>query len=226
MIKTNPYEQDVVMKRFLKSIFILVRTAVVLCLLTSVAQALVIEYPTSEPGKMLRLVLTSAPGGMAMDRHGNIYYSDQGNGIFGNGVIKMIPKETNIPVTILTGLDRPGDIELSLDEQAMIVTEADAKVTKYYFGLAARFQSLSGDSLYNLTLYVNIPGVGLSKGYRQMVDGFYLVPNLLAPGYTSPEIELIVEYPEGDTFRYKVTVGQTNEPEIFGQTVKYLILAR
>lgn len=186
--------------------------------------ATVIEYPTNQAGRALRLVLTKSPGGMAIDRHGNIYYSDQGDGSFGSGSIRMIPKETGIPITIRTGLNIPGDIELTRDGKGLIVTEAYGKVNRYYFGLSAHFQTSKGSSIYGLTLYVSMNGAGTTKGYRQMIDDFYLVPDLLSPENMSAGVDLIVEYPDGHTIRYPLTLGQTGEKDTFGQTVNYFIL--
>jgi hypothetical protein len=189
------------------------------------ARATIIEYPTSQPGRVLRLVLTNAPGGLAIDKHGNIYYSDQGDGSLGNGVIKMIPKETNTPITILTGLDIPGDIELTRDGRALIVAEAYGKVKRYRFGLAAHFEGPDGTPTYGLTLYANIPGVGMTKGYRVMINDFYLLPDLLSPDNAATDIEIIVEFPSGKTVRYPVTIGQPGEDTVFGQTVKFFMLS-
>lgn len=195
-----------------------------LCLISPVANATVIEYPTSQPGRALRLVLTNHPGGMAIDKHGNIYYSDQGDGSFGAGVIRMIPKDTGIPIMIRTGLDIPGDIELTRDGKALVVTEAYGKVNRYYFGISARFQYPGGYLAYGLTLYVDMAGSGTTKGYKQMVDDFYLVPDLLVPENSSADVSLIVEYPDGHTIRYPMTLGQTGEKDPFGQTIKYFML--
>jgi len=113
-------------------------------------------------------------GGLAIDKHGNIYYSDQGDGSLGNGVIKMIPKETNTPITILTGLDIPGDIELTRDgRRSSLPRLMEGKAIS--FGLAAHFEGPDGTPTYGLTLYANIPGVGMTKGYRVMINDFYLL---------------------------------------------------
>lgn len=187
--------------------------------------AAVIEFPTNKTGRFLRLVVTNAPGGLAIDRHGNIYYSDQGDGVSGNGKIVMIPKETNIPMTILSGLDKPGDVELSPDERALIVVEDGDKIHRFFFGLSVQIKSASGAVIDGLTVYADVPGLGVTKGTKQLIDGFYHIPNLLIKGMTAKEADVVIEFPSGKTVRVLIELGQEGEKTVFGQTVTYLSLA-
>jgi len=184
-----------------------------------------IEFPTNQSGRFLRLVVTSAPGGLAVDRHGNIYYSDQGDGVTGNGKVVMIPKETNIPITILSGLDKPGDIELSPDERALIVVEDGDKIHRFFFGLSVQVKNASGALLDGLTVYVDVPGLGVTKGTKQLTDEFYHIPNLLIKGMTAKEADVVIEFPSGKTVRVPIQLGQEDEKTVFGQTVKYFSVA-
>jgi hypothetical protein len=188
------------------------------------AQALVIEYPASAPGTFLRLVLTNAPGGLAKDLAGNLYYSDQGDGGLLSGRILMIPAGSDIPITIVSALNKPGDIELTPDGRGLIITEDGGKVTRRYFGFSASIKTSGGETIYGLTLYIKRAGLGITKGYRIMENTYYTVPDLLVPELTNPEAELTIEYPSGKTLHYPIRLGQEGFSELFGQTLKNFII--
>jgi hypothetical protein len=217
----NPEKKIVISLTGRKWFFFLAAICAFILLVSNVSAA-VIEFPTNQPGRLLRLVVTNAPGGLAVDRCGNIYYSDQGDGVAGNGKIVMIPKETNIPITILSGLEKPGDIELSPDERALIVVEDGDKIHRFFFGLSVQIRNASGALIDGLTVYVDIPGLGVTKGTKQMIDGFYHIPNLLIKGMTSKEADIVIEFLSGKTTRVSIPLGQEGEQAIFGQTVIYI----
>jgi hypothetical protein len=180
--------------------------------------------PYIVPGQYLRLVRTEAPGGMVLDRSGNIYYADQGDGTPSSGRIMMFRQGATQPVTIISGLNKPGDIELIPSQRGLIISEEGGKISRKYFGLSATFQDSSGRPVNGLTLYVTRSGLGTTKGYRMVENDVYFVPELLEPALTDRHVDLTVEDPAGRTRHYSIEMGQDLYTDLFGQTIKNLII--
>ena len=178
------------------------------------------EAPTVENGRKLFIVAPSnyfaIAGGLAVDKYGNIYVSDWGDGSTNAGSIVMIPKDRDHVLRIILGLTRPMDIELSPDQRALWVSEADGSVTKYYFGLCIRVVNL--DPLGGSTrIYVQTTfGPRVAAAF---VDGYYGLPNVLLPGQADT-VDVTIEH-EGKTRTiYGVFLGQPGEARPYGQTIK------
>ena len=178
------------------------------------------EVPSVESGRKLVVVSPtnyfSVVGGIAVDKYGNMYVSDWGDGSANNGSVVMIPKDRDHVLRIILGLTKPMDIELSPDQRALWVSEADGKVKKYYFGLCLRVVNLPPMSP-NLRIFVKT-----TYGHQtasSFVDGYYRLPNLLLPGQ-GDTVDVVLEY-EGKTRTiYNVFLGQPGEPAPYGQTIK------
>ena len=169
---------------------------------------LVIVYPT--PGSRI------TPGGLAIDRAGNLYISDMGRGAKGEGSIVMVPKATGRPLRILQDLDKPADVELSPDQRALIVGEEGGVITRRYFGISIRLINMAGvEGDYNV--YVKTDSGTRKADYTG--DGYFHVMDILRPEQVSGSVDVVIEH-DGVIFPiYDVFLGQPGESTAFGQTI-------
>jgi hypothetical protein len=180
------------------------------------------EAPTVEEKKKLFVVaptnFTSVVGGIAVDAYGNIYVSDWGDGAEGNGSVVMIPRDRNHTIRIILGLTKPMDIDLSPDQCALWVSEADGTVTKYYFGLCLRVVNLLDASPGEIRVTVKTDdGPRVAAAF---VDGYFTLPNVLVPKQESHTVDVVIEYAGRTSTTYGVFLGQPGEAKPYGQTVK------
>ncbi len=179
------------------------------------------EVEAFEPGKKLVIIgpktLTVNPRGMVLDKYGNIYISDQGpNRGEDEGSILMWPKGRQRVLRIITGLTRPGDVELSPDQKTLIVAGPKGDVYRIPLGLSLRLANidpLSGNTRVHL----------FSQATGEMVakvspDGYFHFTGLLLPNQQG-EIYADVEH-AGKTKRFQLRLGQPGETgEPYGHAV-------
>jgi len=179
------------------------------------------EIESFEPGKKLVIVgpktLTINPRGMAIDKYGNLYISDQGpTRGEKEGSILMWPKGKKRVLRIITGLTRPGDVELSPDQKQLIVAGPKGDIYRLPLGLSLRIANIdpvTGNTRVHL----------FSQAVGEMVakispDGYFHFPGLLVH---NQEEEVFVDIEHGGkTKRFNLRLGQPGESgEPYGHAV-------
>ena len=192
--------------------------AAALTLATFSLWAKVIDIPTTDPPRKVRIVTTGSPGGITVDKAGNIYYSDQNA-----GRVYMLRGGHEPAIAILEGLDRPQGTKISKDGRALIIGYYDGRVERHYFGLTAQIKDANGTLVNNAKVYVEssrgpTPAVGSDP------DGFYRIPDLLVPQQTTSTLHLTLERPGAPTSYVTVNLGQPGFADLFGQTIKLMQL--
>ncbi|MEW6215931.1 MAG: CehA/McbA family metallohydrolase, partial [Nitrospirota bacterium] len=154
------------------------------------------------------------PGGIAVDDYGNLYVSSNNK-----GTIAIFPKNDK-PLTFISGLNQPGDIEITPDGRALIIAEANGKVSRHFFGISGHVKDPHGTPLSGATVFVKTR-LGLSKGYSTDAEGVYTVPDLLRPELWDDYAEITVEY-QGKRQTFITYLGQPGiyGRRAFGQTIR------
>jgi|GEM_PF-1689746 len=179
------------------------------------------EIPSRFPPRMLVIVgpkaTTINPGGIAVDDYGNLYITDQGPDRGENqGSVLMWPKGLPYVIRILenVGLTRPGDIELSNDQKALIVADPTG-VHRFPLGLSIRFTNINP---FRGNTVVHVFSSTGEKVARVSPDGYFHIPGLLVPGQ-GPSVEVVIEH-DGQTKRQTLFLGQPGKSGgLFGHTV-------
>jgi hypothetical protein len=158
------------------------------------------------------------PGGIAVDRAGNSYISDQGpSSAPGEGALYMMPAGQSGLLRLASGLDIPGDVELSPDQSAVLIAQPDGAIWRKSFGLSISITNIN-TLLGNTTVFVKS-----DKGTRSAQvspDGWFHVLDILGPGQESATVDIVIEH-RGKTRSYQdVQLGQPFVPveEESGQT--------
>jgi hypothetical protein len=179
------------------------------------------EIDSFEAGKKLIIIgpktLTINPRGMAIDKFGNLYISDQGpTKGEKEGSILMWPKGKNRVLRIITGLTRPGDVELNPDQKKLIVAGPKGDIYRLELGISIRIANIdpfAGNALVHL--FSQATGEKVAK---VSPDGYFHFPGLLVPNQQG-DLYADIEY-DGKTKRFSLTLGQPGEPgEPYGHAV-------
>ncbi|MBI4641905.1 MAG: hypothetical protein HY731_14545, partial [Candidatus Tectomicrobia bacterium] len=86
---------------------------------------------------------TVNPRGIAVDKAGNLYISDQGPSKGKKeGSILMWPTGKDNVIRIITGLTQPGDVELSPDQKKLIIAGPKGEVFRYALGISIRITNV------------------------------------------------------------------------------------
>ncbi len=185
--------------------------------------------PYDELGVIFPVRVLSAfaesPSGLAVDSEQRIYISDIGDGGEYDGFIALHPPgQAGFP--FITGLNRPGDIELGPNGHSLVIALDNGQVEKWVFGISGRVVDVYGSALIGARVIAQgaisgTPGLGdtISQS-RTGPNGRFNLYNLLRPPTGSRTVDVVVtiEY-RGRTQVYEVTVG----PD--GQTVQDIIFA-
>jgi hypothetical protein len=150
--------------------------------------------PTADPDRRLFILSPTPgranPGGFVIDPFGNFYISDQGDGEVGDGSVIMLPADGRTPVRFITGLTKPGDLELSVDRRALIIGLPSGQVLRRVFGISAHV--LNTDLFAQPTIVYAKTDFG-TKGAPVSADGYAHILDILVPGQTSPTVDIVVE---------------------------------
>jgi hypothetical protein len=148
-------------------------------------------------GKILTVLgpkaLSVEPRGMAVDTAGNYYVSDWGptpGGAEREGGILFWPRGGKAVVRIVTGLTRPGDVEMSTDQQALLIAGEAGKVQRLPLGLSVKFTNIDP---FEGGLVVHVFGAGPEKVVKVSPDGYFHIPDLLGGGTAKPTVDITVE---------------------------------
>jgi hypothetical protein len=179
------------------------------------------ELDTNEGEKKLVMIgpktLTINPRGMAIDKFGNLYISDQGpTKGEKEGSILMWPKGKNRVLRIITGLTRPGDVELSPDQKKLIIAGPKGDIYRIELGISIRIANI--DALAgNTRVHLFSQATG-EKVAKVSPDGYFHFPGLLAPNQQG-DLYADIEY-GGKTKRFSLTLGQPGKSgEPYGHAV-------
>jgi hypothetical protein len=170
------------------------------------------ELDSSEADKKLIIIgpktLTINPRGMAIDKSGNLYISDQGpNKGEKEGSILMWPKGRNRVLRIITGLTRPGDVELSPDQKKLIIAGPKGDLYRIELGISIRIINI--DPLAgNVRVHLFSNAIG-EKVAKVSPDGYFHFTGLLVPSQQG-DLYADIEY-NGKTKRFSLTLGQPGE---------------
>jgi hypothetical protein len=179
------------------------------------------EVDSFEEGKKLYIIgpktLRVNPRGMAVDKFGNIYISDQGPSLaIKEGSILMWPKGKKRVIRIITGLTLPGDIELSPDQKMLIVAGPRGDIYKFPLGVSIRLTNVDASS-GNTRIHLFGQMIG-EKVARVSPDGYFHFLGLQIPGQPN-QFYIDVEH-AGKTKRFTISLGQPGEEgEPYGHTV-------
>lgn len=185
--------------------------------------------PADELGVILPVRVLSAfaesPAGLAIDGANRIYISDIGDGTQYDGFVALYPPgQPGFP--FVTGLDRPGDIEIGPRGHSLVIALGNGKVEKRVFGISGRVLDAYGSALIGARVIAQgaitgTPGLGdtISQA-RTGPNGRFHLFHLLRPpvGSVTVDVVVTVEY-RGRTQVYEITVG----PD--GQTVQDIVFA-
>jgi len=133
------------------------------------------------------------PRGLAVDKAGNYYISDWGptpGGAEGEGGILFWQFGLSRIVKIISGLTRPGDVELSTDQQALLVAGEGGKVARYPLGLSVKFTNIDP---FSGGIVVHAFGAGPEKVVKASPDGYFHVTGLLEGDSSKITVDLTVE---------------------------------
>ena len=179
------------------------------------------EVEAAEAGKKLVIIgpktLTVNPRGLAVDKHGNLYISDQGPSKGEKeGSILMWPKGKARVLRIITGLTRPGDVDLSPDQKQLIVAGPKGDIYRLPLGLSLRIANL--DPLTgNTRVHLFSQATG-EKAAKVSPDGYFHFPGLLVPNQQG-NLYADIEH-NGKTKRFSLNLGQPGESgEPYGHAV-------
>jgi DNA-binding beta-propeller fold protein YncE len=179
------------------------------------------EVDSVEAGKKLVIIgpktMTVNPRGIAVDKSGNLYITDQGPSKGKKeGSILMWPKGKKKVLRIITGLTQPGDVELSPDQKKLIIAGPKGDIYRNELGLSiglANIDPFSGNT--RVHLFSQASGEKVAK---VSPDGYFHFPGLLVPGQPK-NLYADVEY-NGKTKRYSLNLGQPGESgEPYGHAV-------
>lgn len=154
------------------------------------------------------------PRGAAVDAAGNIYISDRGNGLPGNGTVRMIPAGKRKSLRILEGLTNPGDIEIGRNGRSLVVAQSGGGVVVRGFGLSVKI--LNQDAFAGgFTLYVQTPRE--TRPLKLSTDGYYHAVDLMQPDGTPDTVSLIIESRTGARVIRGIPLGHSAGPGQAGQ---------
>jgi hypothetical protein len=193
-----------------------------------------VTVPTWIPPGRLHILLAGDPGGLAVDAAGNRYFSARND----NSVSMIRRREPGEPpppdgeeraIVILDEQIRPGsfvqpgDVELSPDGRALIVTDGGGRVVAIPFGLTIELLDEVGEPRSDCTLRVQTDAAGTSPPIR-FHRGFYTAPGVmsLAAGADSQTVRVLAECGSSRPRAFDVGLGQREG--LFGQTFVRLVV--
>jgi hypothetical protein len=153
-----------------------------------------VKIPANELNRTLHVLGARSPAviprGLAVDRAGNRYLTEYGNGLPERGAIWMIPAGDNRILRLVDKLTQPGDIELSPDHRALIFSEPGGKITKLRLGLSIKLTNLDP---FGVDTQVTIKGPVGSRTARASEDGWFHFLDLLPdyPGFD--EVDVVIQ---------------------------------
>lgn len=151
--------------------------------------------------------------GLAIDPNGNLYVSDQGSGS-NQGSILMLPKGRRNVLRILTGLDRPADIELTPDGRGIVVSSVDGAISQKAFGLSVKL-TRAGAMGPSTRVYA-LTDTGATRPVNVSPDGYFHLPEILTPAQLFGTVTIVVEH-RGLTRTYRdVPLGSPGAPVVEG----------
>lgn len=156
------------------------------------------DIPSAESNRFLTLVgpktSTFEPRGIAVDNHRAMYITDEGaTGGPGDGTIWYLPPGSTKPIRLVSGLTRPGDIELSPDQRAIIVALPGGVIRRYGLGLTVRFQDINPFVGNTHVTAVGERGSILLDG-PDPETGYFHAMDVIEPGSIEQLVDVIVEY--------------------------------
>ncbi|MBI4640024.1 MAG: hypothetical protein HY731_04985 [Candidatus Tectomicrobia bacterium] len=160
---------------------------------------------------------TVNPRGIAVDKAGNLYISDQGPSKGKKeGSILMWPTGKDNVIRIIMGLTQPGDVELSPDQKKLIIAGPKGEVFRYALGISIRITNIEAfTGSTRIHLFSDTSGEKVAK---VSPDGYFHFTGLLVPEQKK-EVFIDIEH-KGKTKRRTVTLGQPGEPgDPYGHTV-------
>jgi hypothetical protein len=179
--------------------------------------------PTADPARPL-IVIGSAPGkagptGMAVDRHGNVYVADQGDGSNGSGAIVMIPVDGRTPLRIVRDLTRPTALRLTADQRAMVIGSADGTIIVKPFGISVRIVNVDVIA-HGTTVIVRTDTAPLPPAVGPSADKYHHIPEILVPTQLGLFVDITVEDQGKSKTFVGVHLGQPDESGLpFGETL-------
>lgn len=160
-----------------------------------------VSVPSVEPGRELVVLgskdTTMRLRGLALDAHGNRYFTDQGpNAAAGEGSLVMWPAGQPSIVRLARGLTKPEDLELAPDGRCLLYATADGQVRRYVFGALIRVTGESYREDGQAVVYALTDRGPITADY--LPEGYYHVPGLLEDSQVSTTIDVTIEH-RGET---------------------------
>jgi hypothetical protein len=171
------------------------------------------EILTADASRRLVLVgpktSSVSVAGLAIDPNGNLYISDRGTGP-NTGSVLMVPKGRRNVLRIMTGLNRPADIELTPDARGIVVSTTEGEVFQRAFGLSVKLTGVG--ALGPSTRVSAQTDMGMTRPVNVSPDGYFLLPGILTTGQVSGTVTIVVEH-QGRTRSYAdVPLGSPGAP--------------
>jgi len=183
------------------------------------------ETPPGKSDVKVWGLVVESPGGMAVDRAGNIYVSDQGHGGEKEGSVVIFARNGQT-IRFIQDLTLPGDIEVSQDGKALIISESGGKIERIFFGLSGQIKDPEGNLLVGAAVTVEqgaltYPGTaGKEHQLKTNSSGRFHVMDMHRPLPTKdpPELDVIVTVEfQGNTQEFEASL----EPE--GHTIREFV---
>ena len=181
-----------------------------------------VEVPAAEVNRKLTLIgpktASIVPRGLAVDDHGNVYFSDYGpSGAVEEGGVWWLPPGSIHPIRLVGGLTRPSDIELTPDQRSLVVALDNGTILRLGLGLTLEIENIRALS-GNTRVFVHTP-LGVSPAYVPAAEnGLITIMDLWAGAGADESVDLVIEHRGESRIITGIPIGAGGSTRRLGHT--------